>query len=508
MKKIFLIDGDNNINLGLRGIEMLSEDNHVMIFHSKAMEITKFKKKLAGCRAHIDFIESVRSGKNSLDFQITTELGFLSHNKDLEGAYIISCDKGYDAAVDYVKSRYSSKFKELDRRESIFDCFQLAFALKAKTKNELSSALVKEYGPEHGLLVYNHLKSLFGDAEKEVTEEAKADVKLMEKAEKTVAEVQSKVTKTVKKVKTKAKPERKAKPEPVEIIFSADEILVEEEAPNAEHKTKQEVKSTRERGKTRPERKPQAAKARRGSEKSAAVEEKLGAVQETILREGSAKLDAAAEVVVEKVEAVVQKAEAVKQKAEEKVETLKEYDIPLRFGSVRTDEQNQSFYKSKDLRKKTKPQVEAKVEEDHVEAVVEVLNEARRSVEHREERRTSGRERDGQRRSRRTEGERSSSKREPDPEGKVVPMKPRREEMPKQGPAKDESVKDAETKAPVQQKPAETVKPVESTKPAAVKSEAIAVKKETTAKKSSAPAKKASGQNHGGFFGRMFGKKK
>ena len=105
MKKVFLIDGDNNINLGLRGIEMLTEDSYVMIFHSKAMEITKFKKKLAGCRAQIDFIESVRSGKNSLDFQITTELGFLSHNKDLECAFIISCDKGYDAAVDYVKSR-------------------------------------------------------------------------------------------------------------------------------------------------------------------------------------------------------------------------------------------------------------------------------------------------------------------------------------------------------------------------------------------------------------------
>ena len=157
MKKVFLIDGDNNINLGLRGIEMLTEDSYVMIFHSKAMEITKFKKKLAGCRAQIDFIESVRSGKNSLDFQITTELGFLSHNKDLESAFIISCDKGYDAAVDYVKSRYSSKFKELDRKESIFDTFQLAFALKAKTAAELNHALMKEYGPEHGTMVFNHL---------------------------------------------------------------------------------------------------------------------------------------------------------------------------------------------------------------------------------------------------------------------------------------------------------------------------------------------------------------
>ena len=106
MKNFYLIDGDNNINLGLRGIEMLTEENYVMIFHSKAMEITKFKKKLSGCRAQVEFIESVRGGKNSLDFQITTELGFLSQQKDLERAYIISCDKGYDAAVEYVNRRY------------------------------------------------------------------------------------------------------------------------------------------------------------------------------------------------------------------------------------------------------------------------------------------------------------------------------------------------------------------------------------------------------------------
>ncbi|MBQ6948929.1 MAG: hypothetical protein IJN41_04515 [Firmicutes bacterium] len=444
MKKIFLVDGDNNINLGLRGIEMLSEENQVLISHSKAMEITKFKKKLAGCRAQIDFIESVRSGKNSLDFQITTELGFLSHNKDLEGAYIISCDKGYDAAVDYVKSRYSAKFKELDRRESIFDCFQLAFALKAKTKNELSSALVKEYGPEHGLLVYNHLKTLFGDVAEEAPAEVQTDAKLMEKAEKTVAEVQSRVKKTVKKV---------------------------------------EKKATEERRKTRPERKPKAASVHTKKLIEPEVVVKEPAV-EAVIKEEPTKLDAAAEVVVEKVEAVVQKAADIT-------------DLPLRFGAVRTDEQNKSFYKSKDLRKKSKPQEEAadakeevKVEPEHVEAVVEMIQEKRpqrREGQRNGDRRSSNRGRDGQRRPRR------ESQGEPAPEGKVVPMKPRREELPKQDAAK----------------PAETTKPA-AVKTAEAKSEAVAAKKEAPAQKSAAaaPAKKASGQNNPGFFGRMFGKKK
>ncbi|MBR6501323.1 MAG: hypothetical protein IKT25_07440, partial [Firmicutes bacterium] len=383
--KVFLIDGDNNINLGLRGVEMLTEDSYVMIFHSKAMEITKFKKKLAGCRAQIDFIESVRSGKNSLDFQITTELGFLSHNKDLESAFIISCDKGYDAAVDYVKSRYSSKFKELDRKESIFDTFQLAFALKAKTAAELNHALMKEYGPEHGTMVFNHLQSLFGTAP----------------SAKTVSAVED-----------------------------------PEVEPDVQEAPKPPKKSSRDRKKTRPDRKPKAASVHTKNKKLIEPE----VVEAIVAEKVEPKLEAAATVVVEKVEAVAQKASEIK-------------DLPLRFNNTRTDEQNQSYYKSRDLRKKTKPQVEAaseaevKVEAAHVETVVELVNENRQ-----EERKA-----ENSQRPQRREGE-------------------RRSHTPKQS-----EVKDVTVKARPQQKPAEATP--------------------------KAPVKKASGQNTG-FFGRMFGKKK
>ena len=402
MKKVFLIDGDNNINLGLRGVEMLTEDSYVMIFHSKAMEITKFKKKLAGCRAQIDFIESVRSGKNSLDFQITTELGFLSHNKDLESAFIISCDKGYDAAVDYVKSRYSSKFKELDRKESIFDTFQLAFALKAKTAAELNHALMKEYGPEHGTMVFNHLQSLFGAAPSAKT------------------------------------------------VSAVEEPKVE---PDVQEAPKPPKKSSRDRKKTRPDRKPKAASVHTKNKKLIEPE----VVEAIVAEKVEPKLEAAATAIVEKVEAV------------------KNHDLPLRFNNTRTEEQNQSYYKSRDLRKKTKPQVEAaseaevKVEAAHVETVVELVNENRQE-ERKEEYTQHPQRREGTRSNR--GGERRSCTSE-------------------QSEAKDVTVK-----ARPQQKPAEA------------KSEAAAVTKEapkTTPK--SAPVKKTSGQNTG-FFGRMFGKKK
>lgn len=434
MKKIFLVDGDNNINLGLRGIEMLPEDNQVMIFHSKAMEITKFQKKLSGCRAKIDFIESVRAGKNSVDFQITTELGFLSNHKELEYAYIISCDKGYDAAIDYVKSRYSSKFKELERRESIFDCFQLAFVLKAKTKQELNNALVKEYGASQGNLVYAHLKELFGDEEKEAAANG-----VVEKAEMKVAEVQQKVHNKVEKVvavvKKEAETEAKA---PAEDVTPA----VKEE--------KKERKQEREKKQARVQKKPAPS---RKQPRKAEEEEKKPAIE-------------------------IKPAEEVK--PEPRVEEQRqEFNIPLRFGAVRTEEQNQSFFKSKDLRKKkSEPEAAVKEEEkvstEHVETVVGVIREAHRSQEKESEQRQFNNRRQGRRESDRRNDSRGqkSSGFDGKKEGKVVPMKP-------------------EAKAPE----ADRTEAREEVKPAAASS-------------ASMPARKAANQSGPGFFGRVFSRKK
>ena len=432
MKKIFLIDGDNNINLGLRGIEMLPEDNQVMIFHSKAMEITKFQKKLSGCRAKIDFIESVRAGKNSVDFQITTELGFLSNHKELEYAYIISCDKGYDAAIDYVKSRYSSKFKELERRESIFDCFQLAFVLKAKTKQELNNALVKEYGTSQGNLVYAHLKELFGDEEQEASANG-----VVEKAEMKVAEVQQKVQNRVEKVVAAVKKEEDPEAK----------VLVKDIIP-AVKEEKKEKKQEREKKQARVQKKP--APSRKPPRKAEEAEEKKPTIE-------------------------IKPAEEVKPELRVE-EQRQEFNVPLRFGAVRTEEQNQSFFKSKDLRKK-KPEAvkeEEKVSTEHVETVVGVIREAHRSQEKESEQRQFNNRRQGRRESDRRNDSRGQKPSGFDgkKEGKVVPMKP---------------------EAKVSE--GERTEAREEVKPAAAAS-------------ASTPARKAANQSGPGFFGRVFSRKK
>lgn len=162
MKMIFLIDGDNNIGTGLKGIEMLSEQDTVLIFYQKeGLALSRIQKLCAGTRADVQYIESVRGGKNSIDFQIITELGVLVGKREADYAYVISQDKGYEASIDALRARYADAFQEVALRPSIEDCLHLTFVLKAASRQELCNALVREYGAAQGSTLYNRLKQIF-----------------------------------------------------------------------------------------------------------------------------------------------------------------------------------------------------------------------------------------------------------------------------------------------------------------------------------------------------------
>ncbi len=466
MKTVFLIDGDNNINYGLKGIEMLGEENQVMIFHSKAMEITKFKKKLSGCRAKIDFIESVRSGKNSLDFQITTELGFLSQQKDLEYAYIISCDKGYDAAVDYVKNRYCSKFKELDRRETIFDCFQLAFLLKTKNKQELNNALVKEYGADHGALIYDHLKNIFGEAEAQKPEETK-------------------------ETKEKAEIRREAAAAKSSEVFVLPIKMQETEKNRLAEEKKNGGGSKRSRGK--------------GNSSVLQIREERDETHKKKEKRAEEIAEAAVETVAEAIGGVQQQAKqsflCVKNSVKELVKTeetkekekgqAKPIEIPLRFDSVRTEEQKKTYYQSKDLRKKTKPvqadekteQKEASKKEPPKKEEPEVFEAQRKAQGEKEEKavvQASQKKSDVPSAHKKGNQKKKAEEKHTRTENKIVRIN--------QPPAHKNTEKRSETKADRRE------------------GEISAKRQQKAAVGESGTKKPASGNN--GFFGRVFGKKK
>lgn len=174
MKMIFLVDGDNNIGTGLKGIDMLSEQDTVLIFYQKGLTLTKIQKLCAGTAADVQYIESVRGGKNSIDFQIITELGVLVGKREADYAYVISQDKGYAASIDALQARYANAFQEVALRPSIEACLHLPFVLRAADRQELSNALVREYGSAQGGALYNHLKQLFQTPEPEAEKPVKA----------------------------------------------------------------------------------------------------------------------------------------------------------------------------------------------------------------------------------------------------------------------------------------------------------------------------------------------
>lgn len=161
MKMIFLVDGDNNIGTGLQGIEALTAEDTVLVFYGKGQSLTSIKKLCGDTRAQVQYLESVRGGKNSIDFQIITELGVLVGRGEADFAYVISQDKGYEAAMSALRARYADTFQEVALRPSIQSCLQAAFLLRSATLEELSASLEREYGPVQGALAYSHLQALF-----------------------------------------------------------------------------------------------------------------------------------------------------------------------------------------------------------------------------------------------------------------------------------------------------------------------------------------------------------
>ena len=162
MNMIFLVDGDNNIGTGLKGIDMLSDQDSVLVFYQKTgLALAKIQKRCAGTRASVQYVESIRGGKNSIDFQIITELGVLVGKGEADYAYVISQDKGYEASIEALRARYGSAFREVALRPSIEDCLRLPFVRRAADRGELCNALVKEYGEAQGVLLYQRLKAIF-----------------------------------------------------------------------------------------------------------------------------------------------------------------------------------------------------------------------------------------------------------------------------------------------------------------------------------------------------------
>lgn len=106
--RAFLIDFENVKSAGLTGIEELSGEDRVIILYSVNSNTISFEmhQKIISCRAAVDYFQIRRGGKNSLDFQLSTLLGWMLASNSYSHLYIISNDSGFDALYDFWTSGY------------------------------------------------------------------------------------------------------------------------------------------------------------------------------------------------------------------------------------------------------------------------------------------------------------------------------------------------------------------------------------------------------------------
>lgn len=100
---VYLVDFENVRSEGLRGVENLSEDDKVVIFYSVNADAITFDVHvlLSRSRAEIETFRILRGGRNSLDFQLSTYLGYLVMENRYRDIVIVSQDKGFLCAASF-----------------------------------------------------------------------------------------------------------------------------------------------------------------------------------------------------------------------------------------------------------------------------------------------------------------------------------------------------------------------------------------------------------------------
>ena len=103
----YLIDFENVGSEGLDGVSELTEKDNVIIFYSINSNRISIEVHQAICSSHANFeyFRISSGGKNALDFQLATYLGYLISANSNDNYYIISKDTGYQHILKFWKDK-------------------------------------------------------------------------------------------------------------------------------------------------------------------------------------------------------------------------------------------------------------------------------------------------------------------------------------------------------------------------------------------------------------------
>ncbi|MCL1880577.1 MAG: PIN domain-containing protein [Oscillospiraceae bacterium] len=143
--KIFLIDFENVHSDGITGVDFLSENDEVVIFYSNNADSITFEMmhKLMFCKAKLNYYKVRRGGRNALDFQMSSYLGYLvekySDKPDEVEFYLVSKDTGFDFVIDF----WTSGNIDVNPKINRFYTIKAAFALCNTGNNKFKPKVIQ-----------------------------------------------------------------------------------------------------------------------------------------------------------------------------------------------------------------------------------------------------------------------------------------------------------------------------------------------------------------------------
>ena len=201
-RKTYLVDTENVGTVWKKILPELKKNDSLILFYTQNSPGVSYPdlNEILSYGATFEMIEGY-TGRNALDFQIVTYLGYLLKSASKTEYTIVSNDAGYDAVTkfwserDYQVNRLTtekilnlSKKETLPEEESqsaremiskiigrkdeneITDLYDLILPLSPKDKQGLHVALTKKYG-QNGTILYRQLKPNLVEIKKQMENE-------------------------------------------------------------------------------------------------------------------------------------------------------------------------------------------------------------------------------------------------------------------------------------------------------------------------------------------------
>lgn len=118
----YLVDFENVGVGGMDGVEKLSDRDRVVIFYGKQAAAVPFERhiEIASSRAEVRYIKVDKTGKNFLDFQLSSYCGYLIGSTSEREFIIVSRDNGFGSMEDFWHGKeMSGKKISMKRRPAI-----------------------------------------------------------------------------------------------------------------------------------------------------------------------------------------------------------------------------------------------------------------------------------------------------------------------------------------------------------------------------------------------------